>query len=229
MRPVTQDLYYPAPVADAICLSQSLGAAGSLTLDGALVTGGVAYIESAADGYSARRITITSAADDSGLLWHVTGTRWDDVVQSEYFYGGNVAAVTSRLDYKTVTAISGDAATAGNVTAGTSNIASTPWVPWSQYQTDFQVTCYVTNNVAHGTASVEVTVDDVFGNTDIYNPDTGTYDRIPRAYALPTLSDVTTSAFGSITTPVAASRLTVTGPTVTYDADFNITQIQQGK
>lgn len=112
--------------ANSIALSQSLSAAGKLTLNGTLATGGVATTD------KPRRITITSAGNDTGSTWTVVGTNWMGNPISETIAGSNVL-VTSVLDYATVTSISLNAATASTVTAGTSAVAASPWVRFDEW------------------------------------------------------------------------------------------------
>jgi hypothetical protein len=61
---------------------------------------------------------VTSVGNDSGIDWTVTGTDADGNAHSETFDGANAGAATSTGHFKTVTDVSADGATAGNVTAG---------------------------------------------------------------------------------------------------------------
>lgn len=72
-----------------------------------------------------RRVLITSAGNDSGITFTITGTDWNNAPISEILTGGNVAAVASLLDYATVTGIKASAAVASTVTVGTNGVAST--------------------------------------------------------------------------------------------------------
>ena len=112
MRPIVKTIDSITDDDNGIAESQSLGGAGSLTLDGALVSGGVATIG------EAQQVVVTSAGDDSGIDWTVTGTDADGNPYTETFDGANAGAATSTGHFKTVTDISADGATAGNVTAG---------------------------------------------------------------------------------------------------------------
>lgn len=69
-----------------------------------------------------RRVLITSAGNDSGITWTITGTDWNNAPISEVLTGGNVAAVASLLDYATVTSIKASAAAASTVTVGTNGV-----------------------------------------------------------------------------------------------------------
>ena len=70
-----------------------------------------------------RRVLITSAGNDSGITWTITGTDWNNAPISEVLTGGNTAAVASLLDYATVTGIKASGAAASTVTVGTNGVA----------------------------------------------------------------------------------------------------------
>ena len=123
--------------ADGIATSQSLAGAGSLTLDGALTSGGSATLD------YARQVSITSAGNDSGITFTVTGTDYNDKALAETITGGNVAAVETTGYFKTVTDIAASGATAANVTAGTVDEASSHIVPLNSGYSDVAATLAV--------------------------------------------------------------------------------------
>lgn len=165
-HPIVQTLTIVAAVANGVAQSQSLGAAGDLTFNGSLVSGGIATLDS---GGAARRVIITSAADDSGINWTITGTKRDpgnplnSVAAIEVLAGASGGAAQSLTDFLTVTKISGSGATAGNVTAGTNGVASAPAVPLDSYIPLFEVSAvgYVTSGSP--SYQLEVTYDDLYG------------------------------------------------------------------
>lgn len=114
-----------AAVANGISTSQkpAAGGAQSLTITGSLAAGGVATMD------LARRVAIASSADDSGRTFTITGTDRRGNAQTETITGPNTATVTSLKDFKTVTAVSVDDNTAGNITVGTNGKISTQWLP----------------------------------------------------------------------------------------------------
>lgn len=125
--PSTITLQLTAAQSTGIALSQTPGAAGNLTLNGALVTTGVANLVSA--GAAARRVSIASAGADSARIFTLRGTDRFGNAQSETITGvATPTAVGSVLDYATVTSVAVDAATAGAITVGTNSIASSEWV-----------------------------------------------------------------------------------------------------
>lgn len=148
-----------AASANAICLSQTPAGAGALTLNGALVSGGVAILD------AARRVLITAAADESAKTFTITGTSYNGRVQSETVNGPNATTAQSVLDYKTVTSVTISAAAAGAITVGTNGVASSRWVrldSWAFSQVGIQVDVSGTINY-----TVQQTFDDP---NDLSNP-----------------------------------------------------------
>lgn len=134
---------YTAAVANSIALTQTPLAAGDLTLAGALAVGGIATLTVSG------QVTITSAGNDSGKTFTIYGTSNSGSIISEAIAGGNVAAVTSVLSYKTITRIAVSAATAAAVTAGNAQSGNTDWIP---------LDLYVPNQVTNISASVTGTI-----------------------------------------------------------------------
>jgi len=114
--------------ADGICQSQT-PTAGNLTLNGALVTSGVAIMD------NPRRVLITTAGNESSRTFTLYGTNWSDNTISETMTGPNATTGQSVLDYKTVTrvAISGNAA--GALTVGTNGVGGSQWVRMDDWST----------------------------------------------------------------------------------------------
>lgn len=137
---------------DGICLSQTPGGAGALTLNGAFVTGGVAVLD------TARRVIVTSAANETGRTFTITGTSYNGRVQSETITGANAGASQTALDYKTVTSVTISGAASGALTVGTNSVASSRWLrldEWAHAQVSIQ--CDVTGSVVY---TVQQTLDD---------------------------------------------------------------------
>lgn len=127
--------------ANGIAESQTPGAAGNLTLDGALCDVGTAGQFNIGDSYSSGiggvQIGITSAADDSGRTFTVTGKDQDGQALSVAITGPNSTTVESAEYFSEITQIAVDAATAGAITVGTVDEVTTKTVPlnvYSQYQ-----------------------------------------------------------------------------------------------
>lgn len=109
---------YAAPSATNIRTASSIGAAGPVTLNGSLVSGGVATLD------QPRRVLFTSVGNDSGITFTITGTDWNNAPATEVLTGANASTVYSTYDYKTVTSIVASGASAGNVSIGTNGVAS---------------------------------------------------------------------------------------------------------
>lgn len=108
--------------ADGIAVAQAVAGAGNLTLNGALVSGGIANL------VAPRRVIITSAGNDSGITFTVYGLNAPGGNPiSETVAGANVGVATTTKDFYTVTRIAASGAAAGNVEAGTSGVGASPW------------------------------------------------------------------------------------------------------
>ena len=125
-------------VANSIATSQAPGAAGNLTLNGAAMSGGNVTFD------TPRRIAIHSTGDESGKTFTVTGVNRYGKPISEVLAGPAAnASVNTLNDFGNgalVIAIS--AASAGNITVGTSQTVSTPWIVIDRYDSNgigFQV------------------------------------------------------------------------------------------
>lgn len=141
MRPITVSV---GPVgttsANNIATSQTPGAAGSLTLNGSLVTGGIAYLP------TPQRILITTT--DTTTVFTITGATSTGSLLTETLTNSG-SSVYSALDYATVTKIAVNQGTTAAVTVGTNGIASTSWVhfdAWALPQIAIQVTVTGTVN-----------------------------------------------------------------------------------
>lgn len=104
---------------NGIAESQSPLAAGNLTLNGVLVSSGVAILTTAG---IARQVVITSGGNDSDKTFTIYGTNATGNAISEVLTGASGAAATSALYYRTVTRIAISAASAGTVIAGTNGV-----------------------------------------------------------------------------------------------------------
>jgi len=145
----------PLDAADdnGIAQSQTTAGAANLTLNGALVSGGVATLD------SPRQVIITSAGNDTGITFTVYGTTFGGQSVSETVTGASGAAVATNTDFATVTRIAASGATsASGVIAGTNAKAGSRWVrldSWAFPQTAIQVNATGTVNW-----TLQVTMDD---------------------------------------------------------------------
>lgn len=104
--------------ATAVCLAQSRGSAGNLTLNGTRVISGVSYF------FFPTPVSITSVGNDSAITFTVHGTDRYGNVQSDTFSGANAGTVLSPHYFATVDSVITSGATAGNVTVGYPTLAS---------------------------------------------------------------------------------------------------------
>lgn len=105
-----------------------------------------------------RQIVITSAGDDSGITFTVTGTTFSGQAASEVLQGTNASTVSSVTMFATVSSIVASGAIAGAVKAGTTGVATSRWVrfdSWANAQSAVQVD--VSGSVNY---TVQVTMDD---------------------------------------------------------------------
>ena len=109
---------YATPSATNIRTASSIAAAGTVTLNGSLVSSGTATLD------QPRRVLFTSTGDDSGITFTVTGTDWNNMPASEVLTGANATTTYTVYDYKTVTSVVASGASAGNVSIGTNAVAS---------------------------------------------------------------------------------------------------------
>ena len=214
MNPIRCQYQLAAAVSNGLATAQSLGAAGNLTLNGSLVSGGVGTLDS---GGAARRVLISSVGNDAGLTWTIYGTDRYGNSQSESLLGaGAGSSVYSQLDYKTVTRIAANGATAGNVTAGTNGVGSTPWHPreWQSIGT-LGVLIYIASGTTV-TAKLELTWDDFNVNIDTspygisVEP---TSDYPPKPITALGWDAVSGTMYSEITCPHFGFRMTITAGT----------------
>jgi hypothetical protein len=142
-----------AASANAIALSQTTAGAADLTLNGALVSGGVATLD------KPRQVLITNVGNDSGITFTIYGTWIGGQTISETVQGTSGSTVATTLDFATVTRVAASGATSvSGVTVGTNGVAGSSWLrfdSWADAQTAIQ--CNVSGTVNY---TVQVTMDD---------------------------------------------------------------------
>lgn len=189
--------------ADAIAESQSPGA-GAITLDGTLVSGGVATLD------TPRRVLITSVGDDSGITFTFIGTNYAGNPLTETVTGPNATTAATTQDFATVTEVTHTGTVAGAITIGTNGVGSTPWfvVDIDVSPMEFGIGCVISGTVTY---SVEYTYDDP------NEPFTGTF---PTPWVLGAISSETAAADSAISQPIRAIRATVEAGTGTLYASI---------
>lgn len=188
---------------DNIATAQTAAGAGALDIDGVAATDGVATLD------AARRVLVTSAADDTAITFRITGTNGDGNPIRETLAGANAGSVYTVSDFLTVTEVYASGATAGNVSVGTNGVASSRWVVCNTQISPFNIAlgCVVTGTVNY---TIEYTYDDVNSNQNAMGSQAlGNYPAPPNVWAHATLVGDTTSQDGFVAYPIAAWRLTV--------------------
>lgn len=213
MQPVIFTYAPTATDADGICLSQTPGAAGALTLNGVLVTGGVAQLG------AQQFITITCAGADVGRTFTITGRGRTGQAVSFTMLGSNGTITVSTVGLYQVTGVAVDAATAGAVTVGVNGTGRSYPIIMDLLANPTTVSVYV---VVTGTIdfTVQDSPNDPTNNTG--GPDTWTWFDIDDAalvttatnakgnYAFPphAIAILINSSSGS--NPAASVKVTIT-------------------
>jgi len=157
------------PVANGVVTSQAVAAGAFAVLNGALVstlvTLGVPFLSANllnSNGY-AQPLIITSAGNDSGITWTITGTGYSGAPLTEVLAGANAGAAVSANLYATVTSIKASGATASTITAGTDTTQYGPWLivgaQKNEFQTNVRAFIGTTANAATATYSIQATSD----------------------------------------------------------------------
>lgn len=204
MLPVDLEKTLAAADPDGICASQTLGAAGTLSINGALATAGVANL------VSQRRVVVVSDGDDSKRTATLYGTRQGGGTINEALALTNAGTATSVLDFLTVGTVSVDGKIAKNVTVGTSGTGSTPWTMPNFHLTPFDLTLNteVTSTVTY---NIETTQD------DYWTAGKSNYDVTPQPHVYAVVTGATAAAQTVLDTAVTGYRFTITSGTGTLD------------
>lgn len=215
MRPVTLSLTLGAADQDAIAQSQSLSAAGTLTLNGSFVSGGVATFDG---GSTARQVKFTFGANHVGKSFNVYGKILQfGATVIEPVAGTSVSATTTNYFFEVSRITAGEASTVGGVEVGTSDIGATPWVPFDHYQVPTNVGFAVSvPSTSPPTWTLQYTFDNL-------------WDQSLRPSDVTVFSDSaftakTTSLNGNFVAPCTGVRLQISSGTTTGE----LTVIQSG-
>lgn len=202
MRPITVTRTLTASSANAIALAQTIVGAGNLTLNGALVTAGVAQLD------AQRFVGIASTGNLSAVTFTVTGTNQLGTAISESLAGPNNNTVSTTLNFYTVTQVAVSGTVGTNVTVGTTGVGASAPIPLDQYLDPFNVSigCTVTGTISY---TVQYTFGAVFGGP---GPFTWT--------AHPDITAQTGTSDGTFISPVTAARVLTNSGTGTVTAVF---------
>jgi VCBS repeat-containing protein len=133
--------------------------AGNLTIAGALATGGVATFA------IPRHVGIYAAGNESARTFTITGTDRTGKTMTEAITGPNATTVYGAKNFKTVTQVAVDAATAGDVEVGDGNKLESQWIPVEYRIANSYMTEISYPAAAQMTASVQYTRQNPFSST----------------------------------------------------------------
>jgi hypothetical protein len=154
MRPISFTRSQPAADADSIVSAQSLSVSGAITLDGVLVSNGVATLTVPA-------VLVAFSEASSSINFVVTGTGPAGQSQTETLAVTASGTVTGSLSFATVTGVVADAAAAATISIGNGVPGYTAWIPLDIY-TPNQVTNISAKTSGTVNYSVEYTNEDPF-------------------------------------------------------------------
>ena len=194
-KPFTLNLAPSAASAVSVCASQSPGA-GAITLNGSLVSVGVATIG------AAQFITLVSGGNDTGITFTVTGTDADGNAQTEAITGASAGTATGTKFFKTVTGITHTGSVATTLTSGNAITSVSP--------------SFFPNNSVYPT-NLGISIQLVSGTgTFALNQTYETFQSYPADsvwFAHATLTALSATASGSLLFPVSALRLRASAST----------------
>jgi hypothetical protein len=208
MLPVNFTKSLAAASANNIALSQTTSAGvPAVALTGAAVVNGVAILD------TQRRVIITSAGNDSGLTFTVTGTNQTGQRIVDTFLGANIGVAVSNLDFLTVTSIVGSGATAASITVGTNSTGSSPWFMPNYHLTPFSLNFAATVVSGAVTYSLETTMDDYWTPPGQVNVPWASTPPGSIRVAATTIAAATTNQTLILTGAVRGWRATITAGT----------------
>lgn len=191
MRPVIQSRQLDAADPNGIFLDQAPTAGTALTLNGVLVTGGVAFLG------AQRQVELESAANMSGFNFAIVGTDEQGRIISETIVGPNAGVSATSLNFFTVTSITPDGTDAGNVEGGTNALGGSIPIVVDQGVTPTNIGLGVTGFAVAADVTVQHTFDDPF-----QDPST-----VLTWFDHPTLANVSANDDGNLAFPPRAVRL----------------------
>lgn len=202
MRPITITRALLAADADGIAQNQTLVAAGDLTLNGALVAGGVALLT------SQRKVAAHSTGNIATVIFTVYGT--DDAGRSitDTITGVNNSTVSTTLDFKTVTRVAASAAVGTNVEVGTTDVGASMPIPLDIYISPFNVSigCDVTGTIDF---TVQYTFDAILTSVGPFT-----------WFSLSNLTNATADSVDTFISPVTAARILTNSGTGSVTVTF---------
>lgn len=191
MRPVSITRTLATAVSNGIAQAQTVGAGADLTLNGSLVTSGVAQLG------AQRQVIMASASNVATVVFTIYGTNQAGNSITDTITGINGSTVATTQDFLTVTRINASASTgAFTVTAGTNGVGASQPIPLDLYLDPFNVSLYI-----DVTGTINVTAQ-YTGDTNVLTSN-GPFLWFNHA----DLTSKTADSVGTIISPVTAVRL----------------------
>lgn len=172
MQPLKLDLDPAAADPNGIAEDQQPAAGGvqSLTLDGALCDVGTAGTFDVNDtdsaGIKGRKISITTAADESLVTFTVTGTNPEGAAQVMTTAGPNATTTEYPEWWRTITSITVSADATGNIAVGTIDEACSATIPLN-WRSNYQATVAFMGSSGTFVIDVEETFDQLVSQTSV--------------------------------------------------------------
>ena len=204
-----------AAVVDGICQLQTPGVGGPLTLNGSLVSGGIATLDTSGQS-NVRQVFITCNGNDAGRTFTISGTLVaGGAVVTETVAGSNMGTSTSLNLFLTVTGAAVDSGTAGSVELGTNGVGASPWflVPPRRNEFSMAIGTYPTGTVNW---TVQFTLDQVFDAQYNLLPTV-----VPYWFSHSVITGVSSAIAGNFAFPPTAVRTLVNSGTGTVTSIFN--------
>jgi len=184
---------------NGISVAETLGAAGSFTIGGALSSGGsVTFTQP-------QHVTAYAAGANTGITITVTGTdRYGNALAETITGPGAGATVATTQNFATVSDVAASAATTGAVEIGVDGTCESQWFVINYRSSDFNVGigCELSGTATY---SVQHTFNNVLSN--------GFVEGDATVYTHSTLVGETTNQDGNYTNPPVATRLAITAHT----------------
>lgn len=202
---------------DGICAAQQLGAAGNLTINGALLDkpatmNGVRRVSYRGDGFQ-RTTSIYSAGNLSAVNFSVYGYLKGEAVSETGITGPNNSTVETTQLFDIVTRVAADAAVGSDVEVGNGTTGKSAWFKPDRFQSPFNVGIQA-NHTATLQYDVNYTLDDVDDTTS----------PVETAVAAG-MTNATSDQVAALTTPAAGIRANIDSST---DGVLVLTIIQAG-
>lgn len=212
----TKEWVWPAPDDDGICTSQTLGAAGALSIDGALLDVNLQWRTGNKHAVMAasrleRVVSLTSTGNLSGVNFTITGIDSNYQAVTETRAGPNNSTVETTATFMRVYSVTANGAVGTAVKVGSGTTGFTGWFPVNTLvtPTDIGLGLVLANTI---NVTVQHTFRDVLAGDTVASTD---------IFSHSSLVSKTSSADGNYAYPPAAFRAKVnssTDGTMTFTA-----------